>query len=212
MTPKASDTPSKKLPTFAKVLPYILIIAGVIGIICSSVLIYDQVQLWRNPNYQPACSLNPIVSCGSVINSNQGHIFHIPAPFLGLVSFTALVTVGVSLLAGAKFKRWFWLGVELVALGGVGIAIWLFILSLYRIHALCPFCLATDVVTYVTFWYLTLYNLRANNFALPARFQRLANFMARHHLDILILWFLVIFAIILQHFWYYYGPGIRHIF
>lgn len=202
--------PAKKTFGLTKLLPYILLICGIIGIICSSILIYDQVRIWQDPNYVPACSLNPVVSCGSVIDSKQGEVFGIPPPFLGLVVFSSIATVGVTLLAGAKYKRWFWLALELGAAGGVAFALWLFLLSMYRVHALCPFCLSVDVVVYTLFWYMTLYVIDNKYLKLPSgKAQKVYGWARRHHLDLLILWFLIIIALILKHFWYYYG---KHLF
>jgi uncharacterized membrane protein len=192
--------------TLKKIFPYLLIIAGVLGIICSLVLIYDQIRIWENPNYIPACSLNPVVSCGTVINSKQGDIFRIPAPIWGLIAFPVLVTFGAAMLAGAKFQRWFWLGLQACITGGFAFAIWLFLLSMYKVHALCPFCLSVDIVVYTSFWYITLYNIDQKNIVLAKGIsQKIYGFIRRHHLDILMFWFLIIIIWILQHFWYYYG-------
>lgn len=196
---------SAKTPNFSKALPLVLVVGSVVGIICSLVLTYDQIRIWQNPSYQPACSLNPVVSCGSVIDSKQGHIFNIPAPFFGLMMFPALLTVGVAMFAGAKFKRWFWLVLEGGVIGGFIFVMWLLLLSLYRIHALCPFCLVTDVVVYSIVWYLTLYSIESNVIRLPTGMERTRLFIRRHHLDILILWLLLLVTFILQHFWYYFG-------
>ncbi len=191
--------------SFANALPWILIIAGAVGIVCSMFLIYDQIKIWENPGYTPFCSLNPIVSCGTVINSKQGDILRIPGPIWGLIAFPVLLTIGVAIKAGAKFKRWFWQGLQLGATLGVAFAFWLFNLSLYKVHALCPFCLTVDVVVYVSFWYITLYNLQAGNIRLGKSLNKIRLFMVKHHLDILIFWFLILLAWILHHFWYYYG-------
>lgn len=203
--PKVNPDQTKKLPGFGKVLPWLLLVGGVIGIVCSLVLTYDQIKIWQNPNYMPSCSLNPVVSCGSVIDSGRGDVFGIPAPFFGLITFGALAAIGAALLAGAKFKRWFWLGLEAGVVGGVVSALWLFWISMYRIHALCPFCLSVDVVVYTLFWYVTLHNIQAGHIKVGQKLRPFTNFLARHHLDILILWFLVVAGLILNHFWYYYG-------
>ena len=195
----------ERLSKLSKVLPWMLIIGGIIGIICSLVLIHDQIELWKNPGFHPACNLNPIVNCGTVIDSKQGEILGFPAPFLGMLAFPALVTVGVAILAGAKFKRWFWQLMELAAAGGVVFALWLFWLSLYKIHALCPFCLTVDAVVYILFWYLTLFVIREGHVTLPTKLRKAGEFSERHHLDILLFWFLLLIAYILQHFWYYFG-------
>src|ERR1019366_6072990 len=150
-----TEVQKPKTHSFAKVLTWLLVIGGIIGIICSLVLVYDQIKIWQNPHYSPFCSLNPLVNCGSVIDSKQGDVFGIPPPFFGLIVFPILATTGMALFAGAKFKRWFWIGLEAGAIGGAISALWLFILSMYRVHALCPFCLGVDVVVYTLFWYIT---------------------------------------------------------
>jgi uncharacterized membrane protein len=195
---------TKKL-TLENVLPYILLIGGVIGLFCSFIITYDKMRLLENPNFVPNCNLNPIISCGSVMQSKQGSAFGFPNPWIGLAAFAVLVTVGVAMLAGAKFKRWFWLGLEAATILGLGFVHWLFFESVYRIHSLCPYCMAVWVVTITTFWYVTLYNIQCGNISVPGRLIGIADFMRRHHLDILVLWLLVITALILKHFWYYYG-------
>jgi uncharacterized membrane protein len=191
-----------------KVLPWLLIVGGVIGLICSFIISLDKIKLLENPNFKPSCDLNPIVSCGSVMQSHQGSEFGFPNPWIGLVAFGVLVTVGMALLAGAKFKRWFWLGLETGIVLGLAFAYWLLFESVYRIRALCPYCLAVDVVVITLFWYVSLYSLQAGHIRLPDWLVGLGDFARKHHLDILLLWFIVLIAFILKHFWYYYG---RHL-
>lgn len=180
-------------------------VGSAVGFVASSILIYDQVKIWRDPNFVPECNINPLLSCGSVINSGEGHVLGIPAPFLGLVMFTALGTLGLTILIGAKYKKWFWQGLQVAMIAGVAFALWLFWLSLYRINALCPFCLLSDAAVYIMAWYVTLYNLRLGHISVGKHTQRVSDFASRHHIDILVVLFLVIGAYILHHFWYYYG-------
>ncbi|MBQ3934392.1 MAG: hypothetical protein II715_01125, partial [Clostridia bacterium] len=44
------------------------------------------------------------------IGDNQASAFGIPNPFIGLFGFGVVLTIGVALLAGAKFRAWFWYG------------------------------------------------------------------------------------------------------
>jgi uncharacterized membrane protein len=81
----------------------------------------------------------------------------------------------------------------------------MFWISLFQIHALCPFCLTVDTFMYILFWYLTLYNLQQEHIKSPSWFKRAADFCMRHHLDIIVAWFLVLIAYTLNHFWYYFG-------
>jgi hypothetical protein len=62
------------------------------------------------------------------------------------------------------------------------------------------------VVTITSFWYVTLYNIDQKHIKLPAgKLHQAYGWMRRHHLDLLVLWLLVITGLILKHFWYYYG-------
>lgn len=194
--------------SLAKALPWILIIGGTIGILSSAVITYDELQIAKNPGYVPNCDLNPVVSCGSVTKSEQAHVFGFPNPFLGLVGYAVVVTTGVVLLAGAKLKRWYWLGLQLGVTLGVLFIHWLFYQSVYVIGSLCPYCIVTWAATITMFWYVTLYNVQAGNIKVRGPVQKAAFFARRHHLDILALWLLIIGALILKRFWYYYGDKI----
>jgi uncharacterized membrane protein len=194
-----------KNATLTKAIPFLLIIGGIIGLICSFIITQDKLDLAENPHFVPSCNLNPVISCGSVMSSKQGSLFGFPNPWIGLAAFAVLVTIGVGILAGAKFKRWFWLGLESGIVLGLAFAYWLLFESVYRIKALCPYCLTVDVVVITLIWYVTLYNIQEGHIVLPARLIGLGDFARKHHLDILLLWFIILIAIILQHFWYYYG-------
>lgn len=196
---------NKARRTFEKALPYILVIGGVLGVIAAAILTYDHNKIAVNPNYVPSCNLNPVIACGSVIKSKQAEAFRFPNPYIGLVAFPMLIAAGMAMFAGGKFKRWFWLLIEAGTVFGVGFVHWLFFETVYRIHALCPYCMGVWIITITTFWYVTLYNLQAGNIVLPASWKPVQKFAVRHHLDILLFWFVIIAALILQHFWYYYG-------
>ena len=192
--------------TLQRILPYVLLVGGIIGYICAFVIMFEKIRILNNPHYIPSCNLNPIISCGSVMQSKQANVFGFANPFIGLGAFPAVAVVGAAMLAGARFKRWFWLTLEAGLVLGLAFAYWLLFESVYSIHALCPYCLGVDVVTITMFWYVTLYVIDQKHIKLPAgHIKKAYAWVRRHHLDILVLWFLIIIAIILKHFWYYYG-------
>lgn len=193
-------------PTLSKTLPYILAAAGSIGAYCALVLSIDKIRLLENPNTHLSCSLDPILACGNVISSSQGHAFGFPNPFLGLMGYAAVATLGIALLAGATFKRWLWLAMEAGLVFALGFVHWLFYQSVYNIQNLCIYCMIVWTVTITAFWYVTLYNIDQKHIRLPkGRAQNVYSWVRRHHLDILVLWLLIIAGLILNHFWYYYG-------
>lgn len=195
-------------PRLAPLMPYILVIGGVIGLICSFIISYDKLKIVEDPAFVPGCTLNPVISCGSVMRSWQGSVFGFPNPWIGLAGFSILITVGMAMLAGGRFKRWFWACFELGMVLGLGFAYWLLGQSVYRIKALCPYCLTVDAVMTIMFWYATLYVIREGHLPLPRRLIGVADFARRYHLEILVIWILLLTALILQHFWYFYGQYI----
>ena len=191
-----------------KALRIILIVGGIIGIVASLMITIEKFDLLKNPSASFICDLNPVLSCGSVMESKQANAFGFMNTYIGLLGFPVVVTIGAAMLAGARFKRWFWLAM-IIGLGlGVVFAYWLLFESIYSINALCPYCLSVDVALTTIFLYSLLYVIDEGHIRLKGVAHGIADFARRHHLDILLGWFLVIIVIILNHFWYYYG---RHL-
>lgn len=191
--------------TLNKTLPWVFIIGGLVALVASLLLAIEVFNRLKNPAYVPVCNLNPILSCTSVADSAQSHVFGFPNYFIGIASYAAIVTVGVAMLARAKFKRWFWRVMELgLALSMIFIT-WLQFESLYEIGALCIFCMVVWTVTWPIFWYLTLYNLREGNIKSPNIIKWPIDFAQKHHGDVLVLWYLLIIGLILKRFWFYWS-------
>jgi uncharacterized membrane protein len=201
---KHTDTATPLAKLF-KILPWILIVCGIIGVIASVMITAEKFALLSNSHYQPPCNLNPIISCGSVMASKQANAFGFMNTYIGLLGFPVVITVGMAMLAGATFKRWFWRGMQVGLTVGLIFAYWLLFESVYRIRALCPYCLSVDVALTTAWWYVTLFNFYNGHLKWPRKLQRLGGFIKRHHADILVFWFLLVTGVILQHFWYYFG-------
>ncbi|MFD8964680.1 vitamin K epoxide reductase family protein [Streptomyces sp. NPDC059568] len=138
----------------------LLVITGAAGLLAAWVITLDKFKLLEDPNFTPGCSLNPVVSCGNVMKSEQASVFGFPNPMLGLVTYAVVIAIGVGLLAGARYRRWFWLGLNAGTLFGVGFCTWLQYQSLYNINALCLWCCLAWVATITMFWYVTSHNVR----------------------------------------------------
>jgi uncharacterized membrane protein len=191
--------------TLNKTLPYILIFAGLIGLLASFTLTYDKIQVLQNANYDPGCNINPILSCGSVMKTEQASLLGVPNTIFGIMGYTALTMFGALLAMGTRFKRIVWIFAQIGATLGVIFMHYLFFQGVYRINAICPWCFVVWMITIPTFWYVTLYNLREKNISLPKKIAGTNDFMQRNHGNILFLWYTVIFVILLEHFWYYWS-------
>jgi uncharacterized membrane protein len=189
---------------FARGLAWLYVVGGLVGLAAAVALTLEDLAKLRDPGYVPTCSLNPVVSCGTVMDSAQATAFGFPNPLLGIGAFAVVVTVGVVLLTGYDGPRWFWLGLQLGTTFGVVFVHWLIFSSLYAIGALCPYCMVVWVVTIPIFWYTTLSNLDRGR--LPG--GPAGALLARFHSLVLVLWYAIIAVLILQAFWSYW-TGVR---
>lgn len=151
-----------------RVLAWLLVLTGAAGVLASWVITLDKFLLLEDPDFKPACSLNPVVSCGSVMKSDQAAAFGFPNPMLGLVAYAVVVCVGAGLLAGARYRGWFWLGLNAGTLFGVGFCTWLMVQSLYEINALCLWCCLAWVATLLMFWAVTAHTVATGLLPAPA--------------------------------------------
>ncbi len=185
--------------------PWILTVCASIGLLAAFVLTLEKIALLKDPGHHLSCSLNPVLSCGSIIGSPEASAFGFPNTLIGLASFAVVVTIGIGILAGASYKRWFWRGLQAGSVFGILFVHWLISESLYEIGALCIYCMVVWSITWPIFWYTTLYNLRNGHIPTPKRLERLVDFAQRHHADILVAWYVLIIGLILQNFWYYWS-------
>jgi uncharacterized membrane protein len=194
-----------KQKTLEYFFPFIIIISGALALLASIMIMHEGVAALKNPNYSAVCDINPIFSCGSVMKSDQSKAFGFDNTYLGIIGFSALVTIGVSMLAGATYKRWFWQALLAGMTASQAFIFWLMYESVYSIGSLCMFCMLLWATVTAAFWYTFVYTLRKDHIKLPKQFIGVSLFVQRHHLDIIISVYLIIIAIILQHFWYYFG-------
>jgi uncharacterized membrane protein len=174
-----------------RLFPWLLLIGGIVGTVAAGVLTIEKIAVLRDPSYVPSCSINPVLSCGTVMTKPQAEAFGFPNPLLGIAGFAMVAVIGAALLAAATFRRWFWLGLQAGVTFGVVFVHWLIFQSLYRIGALCPYCMVVWAITIPIFWYVTLHN-----FTLRA--------VARYHGVVLTVWFVLLLTLIGEQFWSYW--------
>ena len=102
-----------------------------------------------------ACSVGGVVDCAKVTTSAWSYVLGIPVAVLGLLFF--VVTTALCLpRAWRSSAAWLdptrlgWLTV------GLGMALYLVWAELYRIHAICLWCTAVHVITFVL-WMVVLF-------------------------------------------------------
>jgi uncharacterized membrane protein len=176
----------------------LVLLAG-LGFLAAFTLAAEKVRMLQDPAFEPSCNFNPILSCGSVMVTDQAAVLGFPNPFLGIAGFAIVITLGVVLAAGTSLPRWIVVGLALGSLAGAAFVHWLAYQSLYEIGALCPWCLVVWTVTLPIALWTTLLALRS---AEPGRVWT-AVWSVRYLL--LLGWYLVFVVAILVRFWDYWS-------
>lgn len=128
---------------------WVLTGSAALGLAAAFALAVEKVLLLRDPFYVPSCSFDERFSCATVMQSAQSEVFGFPNPYLGLVGFTVVLTLGVGLVAGVGYPRWIWGGLAAGVVAATGFVGWLAYQSIVVIGALCPYCMVVWAVVAV---------------------------------------------------------------
>ncbi|MFI7318173.1 vitamin K epoxide reductase family protein [Streptomyces venezuelae] len=164
----ARTAPAATVPAAGRRLGLLLAVTGAAGLLAAWVITLDKLHLLKDPDYVPACSLNPVVACGNIMRSEQAAAFGFPNPMLGLVAYAVVICVGAGLIGGARFPRWYWLTFHAGTAFGVAFCGWLQFQSLYRINSLCLWCCLAWAATTLMFWYVTAHSVRSRFLPAPS--------------------------------------------
>lgn len=202
--PSLGDSASRSVPASSVALPsaWWVLIAGLVGLAASAALTVEKIAILRNPSYVPSCNFNPIVSCGSVMTTPQASVLGFPNSLIGIAAFSVVVVTGVLAVANVPLPQWYWIGLTAATLVGAAFVHWLIFQSLYRIGALCPYCMAVWVVT------ITLLVVVASIAFRPAGENgggAVGRELYRWRWSIATLWFTAVFLLILARFWDYWS-------
>ena len=148
------DAPKRPLA-----LAITLVMGGIIGFGAAFALTLDKFQVLEHPSKALSCDFSVLVQCGKNLSSPEGSAFGFPNPVIGLAGFFAVIVVGMALLAGARFDRWFWIVFNLGLTFAIGFVAWLISQSIFDLHTLCPWCMVVWSVTIPLFLSVTFRNL-----------------------------------------------------
>ncbi|KAA0112317.1 vitamin K epoxide reductase family protein [Mycolicibacterium sp. P1-5] len=176
-----------------------VLIAGVVGLISSVTLTIEKIEILVNPAYVPSCSINPVLSCGSVMITQQASLFGFPNPLIGIAAFTVVVVTGILAVTKVRLPRWYWVGLTIGTALGVVFIHWLIFQTLYRIGALCPYCMVVWTVTIPLLVVVSSIALR------PLAGNAAARVLYTWRWSLVTLWFTALILLILVRFWNYWS-------
>lgn len=146
------QTDSQFIESPSKRFAWASILFGALGWLAAFSLTLERIHVATTPTATLSCDLNIFISCKSVMLTDQAKLLGFPNSLIGLAAFMAPIFLGFAILAGARFKVWFW-RVYLVGLTlGFAFVLWLFIQSTFVIHVLCPYCMVAWVAMIPLFW------------------------------------------------------------
>jgi len=141
-----------------------LIVTGVVGWWAAFSLTLDKIAVLKHPDAVLDCNISVLVQCGKNLGSWQGSVLGFPNPIIGLAAWIAPFIVGVSLLAGARFARWYWILFNLGVAGAQLFVIWLIHESIFDLGTLCPWCMLSWSMVIPLFFTVTVRNAAAGVF------------------------------------------------
>ena len=133
------------------------------------------------------------------MSTPQSEVFGFPNPILGVAGFAVVTTIGVVMSTGASLPRWFWVGLQVGVTFGVVFVHWLIYQSLYRIGALCPYCMVVWAVTIPLLVIVASIALRADTGA------GAGGALYQWRWSLVALWFTAVLLMILVRFWNYWS-------
>jgi len=181
-----------------------LLVLGGVGLLAAFGLTLERLAVLEDPEHIPSCTINPILSCSSVMTSPQASLLGFPNPLIGVMAFPVVIATGAALLAGARLARWYWLGLQVAVTAAVVFVHWLIFVSLYRIGALCPYCMLVWAVTIPLFVIVTQRNLSLLPRETASRWRGAGARLRTYQTPVLVGWFLLIAALIAVRFWDYW--------
>jgi uncharacterized membrane protein len=127
------------------------VVLAVVGLLVSAYLTYEHFTA----NATLACSIGGVVDCAKVTTSAWSTFMGVPVALLGLVFFVVALALCLPRVwrrpeAWLDAARLGWLTV------GLGMVLYLVWAELYRINAICLWCTAVHVVTFVL-WIVVLF-------------------------------------------------------
>ncbi len=147
---------------------WIMLVTGVVGWLASGVLVLERLRVFADANYITSCDINPWVSCGTVFKTWQAAIFGFPNPLIGIVAFAVIITSAMGMLAGARYARWYWLGMQAGVTLGMVFVVWLWSQALFDIYVLCIYCIVVWAAMIPLFVFTTVRNLAHGVIPAPA--------------------------------------------
>lgn len=136
-----------------------ILFTSLIAMWATLTIVIERSILENDSSYTTSCDINPWLSCGQVMQSWQAMTFGFPNTYIGIVGFSVLITVAMSILAGADFKKWYWITMNIGQAAAFAFCIWLWYSAVYSIGTLCLYCMVVWLMVTIQIAVITARNV-----------------------------------------------------
>lgn len=183
--------------------PWILAVLAVIGFAASMILTIEKFEVLKNPSHRLSCSINPLLSCGPIITSDEASAFGFPNTLIGMFSFSTLFVVAMGMFAGSVVdskQKWYWKLYIVGHLFGLGFIGWLMSEAFYDLKALCIYCMVAWAVTIGLNWYGFLWMTTTGRLKIGPKITKFRDWGLRNHWGFVLICYMFVFVLILGAF------------
>jgi len=131
-----------------RALHRVLVVLALVGIGIAGYLTYIHYR-----GIAPICAINE--GCEKVQSSRYAKVAGVPVPLIGLIGYVAIL---ISLFVRGEWAR---LATAGMAIGGFAFSVYLTSLELFKIHAICQWCVGSAIVMTAIAVLATIRALRA---------------------------------------------------
>jgi uncharacterized membrane protein len=186
-----------------KLLFSLILICSILGLIASFVLTLETIEIAKNANYIPRCTLNSVFNCATVMKTKEAEILGFPNSLLGIVGYSISATFAAICLLGnyrdrSLQNKYIYLGFNLGIFLAVLFSYWLISLSVFKTGALCIYCLISLFAITTIFFAITHFNLKEGFINLNETFYKFIK--KNYHIPVIVLWYCLVAGVIIFKF------------
>jgi uncharacterized membrane protein len=116
----------------------------------SGVALYLTLAHYDSSSVRLVCSGNGAINCAKVTSSPQSEILGVPVALIGLIYYAVMMALNLPFMWRSRY-RWVAPARLLGVVAGIAMVLWLVSAELLIIKAICIYCTAVHVLTFILF-------------------------------------------------------------
>lgn len=177
-------------------LSIVMLVSGIAGMFASLELILAEKNLLLHPNAQLICDINPVIGCGTFLQSAANTLFFgVSNAVFGLAFFAGITALGLVAISGGRLGTWLWQLLDIAMLGAFLWLLWFWHTAFFVEKGLCPYCMVVWAVTIPLIFIVIGRSAEAGYFPAPQPLRRIL-FTGRWYATVGCYLALILFAVV----------------